>query len=274
MSKPERILEVDAIQWLMLRGTKPALQQKDFGPSEELYRAVTSRFSLMDQFRHGVVQRVFFEFGKSVRPNHIEASRVNLSDLSSRDLYIVSRKGHKTEAADKVVQIARENPEFAHLLSVPDLSEVWRKAQTPDDSIVGGFDMKDKFMFFLARPPLEDAKSLFAIPENPGRLQPRPERDPAFISHGNRGVAIVQYPEQIEKAHQYLKYFQRAASNGVQREAVCLVMGNVVKTDSLTDDARIALYQVTSSGGIDVVYSEESSISAAKAVVGEFILKP
>lgn len=274
MGKPEKILEIDTIQWLMLRATKPALEQKDFGPSKDLYKAVTSRFSLMDQFRGGLAQHEFAEFAKSVRSNRIEASRVNVSDLSSRDIYIVAPKGHKTDVVDKVVHIARHNPEFAHLLSAPDLSEVWRKAQTPEDSIVGGFDMKDKFMFFLARPPLEGAKALFAIPENPGRLKPRPERDPAFISHGNRGVAIVQYPEQIEKAHQYLKYFLRAASDGVRREAACLVMGNVIKTDNIADDARVKIYQVAKSGGIDVVYSEESSISAAKALVNELILKP
>lgn len=238
MGKSAEKLDLDSIQWLMLPGTEPGLKQGDFGPSKRLYSAVTKRFSLKAQFSDGVIQKAFEDFAASIRPRQVEATSVSVA--KHHDMFVITGRGHKTEAASQLCRIIKEAPEVSRLLSAPDLSSVWQRAVSVEDSIVGGFDMKNNSMFFFARPPLEEAKSLFGISENHGRYKPRPERDPAFFSQGNIGVSVVQYPEQIDKAYQHLQYFLRAGWNET-RQGFCCVSQDLY--DSLDDSTKKQLME-------------------------------
>jgi hypothetical protein len=199
------------VQWFMLNGTKPALSASNFGSSRSLYDAVNRRFALMDQFHSASAQGELGRFAQSLRPAHVEASRVILPSVSGRELYVMAPKGHKQEAEERLAAIIKKSPAVQELLRSPDLVQSWAGAATVEGSVVGGYDLRKGFMFALSRPALEDMKSLFGVHENFGRYKPRPERDPAFFSRKNIGMAVVQFPEQIEKAFQHLQYFKRAS---------------------------------------------------------------
>lgn len=220
---PKNVWEVDdipvikdyPIQWLLLRGTQPALRQEDFGPSKSLFGAVNSRFSLRDQFRGGEVQKRFDAFARAVRGQRIEATSVELRGSQNYNpLYVVAPKHHRSEVAEQVLGIAKANKAVTRLMTSPNLMAAWNNAQKLNERIVGGVSMdpEKNFMFFLARPALEQAKSLFGIPESSGRYRPRPERDPFFYSFGNLAATVVEYPEQLSKAFQHSQYFMMASA--------------------------------------------------------------
>lgn len=221
----------DRVQWLLLPGTIPALTAENFGPSLKLYNAVSHRFALRDQFHQGAGQMLLGGFADRIRRDRIEASPVLLPSYPDKSIFVLAPKGHKQEASARLQGIIKNSPALHDLLKAPDLMTAWLSAKTPEGRVVGGYDVDHHFMFVVGRPVVEDAKALFGVPENFGRYKARPERDPAFLSSHQRGVAVVQYPQQIEKARQHLMYYMQAGAGSADRQAYCLIDADVARRD-------------------------------------------
>jgi len=167
--------------WLLKPGTKPCLPYEGFTKTQtplsfELYKILNKHFSLMENGSGSVVE-AFDRFDKSARElKGIEASPILLRKYPQHDIFVANIKGRKKEALATIAAAIAENPDVERLLSAPDLSEIWRTASTPENSIVGGFDPEKQIMVLFGRTALNSAKSIFNFPENPGRYKPRAER--------------------------------------------------------------------------------------------------
>jgi hypothetical protein len=225
----------ERVQWLLLPHSFPALSAKEFGSSKTLFDSVSKRFSLADQFRNGAVQQSFSEFSNSIRPLRMEATALQ-TPFPNLDVHLIAPKSQKCPYGEKVMDVIDSNSKFLSvLLNAKNLEGVWNRATSLEESVVGGYHMDEKFMFLFGRPPLEDAKSLFGIPENFERYKPSKNRDPALLSREDVAVAVAAYPEQIEKSYEHLQYFLRAG-RVEKRLAVCYI------SNQFDEAARAKLY--------------------------------
>jgi len=215
------------ILWLLKPGIKPCLPYEDFTKrqtplSRALYNVLNRHFSLMANSSGGSVVEAFDRFDKSSRDlKGIEASPILLRQYPQHDIFVANIKGRKKETVAKVLAAIEQNPDVKKLLSAPDLSAVWATANTPENSIVGGFDQENQFMVLFGRRALDGAKSIFNFPENPGRYKPRAERAPAFMSSGHVAISVVEYPQQVDKAIAQLVGFKQTCPHNAP-QTYCL----------------------------------------------------